>query len=97
MVLWPFGFAFLLHFILSWAEIANKLQKKILLPILYVPAALIAFLDLTITLNANKPESTAEGWVFHAPNDYIAVISLIWGSSAVFLSFLLYRNMVENP
>ncbi|MFW9915692.1 MAG: ATP-binding protein [Candidatus Thorarchaeota archaeon] len=89
MTVWPFGFAFLLHFILIWAEQDRKLQKKVLLPILYVPAAIVAILDLTITLNANKPQNTAEGWIFQAPNDYIAVISLIWGFSTVFISFLL--------
>lgn len=89
MAFWPFGFAFLLHFILIWSEKASKLQKKALLPLLYVPAAFIAFLDLTITLNINKPQNTAEGWIFQAPNDFIAVISLIWGSFAVILSFLL--------
>ncbi len=98
MSFWPFGFAFLLHFILIWAEKTNNLQKKVLLPLIYVPAALIAFLDLTITTNTTKPENTADGWIFQAPNDFIAVISLIWGALAVILSFLLCLQVYwHNP
>ncbi|MFX0116518.1 MAG: hypothetical protein ACFFB3_18360 [Candidatus Hodarchaeota archaeon] len=89
MSFWPFGFAFLLHLILVFAEKTRKLQKKVLFPLLYGPATLIAFLDLTITPNDNKSQNTTEGWIFQSPNDLIAVISLTWGSLAIILSFLL--------
>lgn len=96
--IWPVSIVFLLLFVFVFVKKSELLRSKILYATVYVPALIIAFLDLTTDLITGEPVKMYWGWTYTTPeNPFFYLGALIWCYSLIgvsmSLSFLSYfRN-----
>jgi len=75
--LWPMVVPIIVHMVLLFT---GRRTTRPLLAVIYVPAGVIAILELTTDLITAGPTMTAWGWTFRAAEDSIPYqISNIWG------------------
>jgi PAS domain S-box-containing protein len=88
--IWPFSFALLLHFVLVFTKKSTVFQNKATYFILYIPALIFFWTDLTTTLISGEPRKEYWGWTYSVPEpSLIYNLSMFWGILLLVLSLIL--------
>ncbi|MFX1466592.1 MAG: PAS domain S-box protein [Promethearchaeota archaeon] len=86
--LWPLTIVFLLHFVLVFTEQINLLRNKLTYLLMYAPALIIVYLDLTVF--SGEPMLTYWGWTYRIPENFMLfIVSRTWGAGLGILAFCL--------
>jgi len=96
---WPLAEALLLHFILVFTERAKLLAGKLTYVLIYLPAVIIALIDLSTNWITGTPVKVAWGWTSIRPGTAMNVIGdlyvIIWTFAALYLAFEYYRTQED--
>ncbi len=86
--LWPLTIVFLLHFVLVFTEQVKLLRNKLTYPLMYAPALIIVYLDLTVF--SGEPIWQYWGWTYDIPENFLLfIISRTWGAGLGIFAFCL--------
>lgn len=99
-VAWYFVMSFLLHFSLLYTENHHLLKKKITYLIIYGPAIIFFFIDISTNLLLTKPVLVSWGWTFGIPtNPIMHSIPSTWAAfTALFCFYIIldYLSKLHN-
>lgn len=100
-VLWYFVMSFLIHVSLLYTENIKLLKQKITYVIMYGPAVIFLFIDLTTNLLLTEPIKESWGWSFGIPANLIVHnIASGWAAFiSIFCFYIIldYFYSINNP
>ncbi|MHA1488705.1 MAG: ATP-binding protein [Promethearchaeota archaeon] len=92
LVMFPISFLF--HFSLIFSDKLNNLEKKIVLPMIYVPTIIFSLLALFSDIFEPGPVKKYWGWTYGAPEDsFILNLFYLWRFGLAILSIFIILRM----